>query len=959
MRIKQFFSLSANLARNKHLANLKRIAYQQSITNGLSPDSIKTNFRQDALLQNSYRQYHSNAKFQNPFNPLLLSTTLFAATQANLDDDRTAKKTFSVAWLAQELAQLVRNNERILDLRSFDLSEQDIKEIKKLLQNNYWVLRILLPHQYTSNELFADIIARNQAYFSERPSDYIYAVLSKLSYQDDGGTPPDGWHVVKFCPDNQKDGYYGVAYANDKTCQLVVAHRGTDPASFRELLKDLRTDFESVVYNKITSQKPSAYKFAYEIAQEYGGRYRISFTGHSLGGWLAQVTTYHFAEQGYRTQAVTFDSPGAENIIQDKLQPQGKIDRDVDSYSLDITVYLSAPNLIDTCNTHLGSKYRVYPELPIHTGWKKYFKYSLSAHAMEGIVNTFDPTTGLPRDYRKVKRWPRVDWKETNLNIQGSALFAIAKLVWNIKNTAEQYTTFHQLVEPTNRYEPNADQQSFHEQYYTTYKAQYQVEEVNSRQLHFNHLPRDVLAFLRNYHEHGAVIDLDLYLAKLNLAERNKIKELLQTEYNLDEDKGLLSLSNSNGQLQSASEFRQKLTFYLQLYPELKQLKPYLNAKLAVLLKQEDIEQRSWLQAIQQEVDNHWAINDKLLQQLTIQQTQARLYLYADPGIEELLQDEKSLELISKQLRLNQRLIERVKGTVIANQPAENLLHDLQKQSHQLTLAKQSQSAILCYKQRNFPAANNTLKQLISDIKAVNSELPEPINKQELLASCYNLQAKIARVAGDYELAVDYYDKALECLPDNTILLSSKAALLNDMAKYTGDYTQHAEAISLHRQAEISLNRESNKIRRSIVLTNLARGLQQLVEANVLVRSESQDKERLLTQAENYLTTALDLNPNNLTAYLFRGIVRMDKGNEALALNDFDEVLAIQPNHPTAIRRKALLLQSEGNTNEAVALLEQARQYFNLRPWIAEHDFWLEQINSSINQLTGSKSFSP
>jgi hypothetical protein len=62
---------------------------------------------------------------------------------------------------------------------------------------------------------------------------------------------------------------------------------------------------------------------------------------------------------------------------------------------LDITNYQSAPNCINTWNTHLGTVYRIFTDLSdmrwqhIHTPL-----YNSAIHRMDKILQVFDPETG-------------------------------------------------------------------------------------------------------------------------------------------------------------------------------------------------------------------------------------------------------------------------------------------------------------------------------------------------------------------------------------------------------------------------------------------------------------------------------------------------------------------------------------------------------------------------------------
>jgi len=57
---------------------------------------------------------------------------------------------------------------------------------------------------------------------------------------------------------------------------------------------------------------------------------------------------------------------------------------------LDITSYLSVPNLINTCNIHLGTVYRIFTDLS-DIGWKGKHTplYNLATHSMDKILETF------------------------------------------------------------------------------------------------------------------------------------------------------------------------------------------------------------------------------------------------------------------------------------------------------------------------------------------------------------------------------------------------------------------------------------------------------------------------------------------------------------------------------------------------------------------------------------------
>jgi hypothetical protein len=68
--------------------------------------------------------------------------------------------------------------------------------------------------------------------------------------------------------------------------------------------------------------------------------------------------------QSYHPHTVVFDSPGCKDMLSEMtdefdVRLEG---RSIDLEHLDITSYLSPPNRINTCNTHLGTVYRIFTD---------------------------------------------------------------------------------------------------------------------------------------------------------------------------------------------------------------------------------------------------------------------------------------------------------------------------------------------------------------------------------------------------------------------------------------------------------------------------------------------------------------------------------------------------------------------------------------------------------------------
>jgi hypothetical protein len=131
-----------------------------------------------------------------------------------------------------------------------------------------------------------------------------------------------------------------------------------------------------------------------------------SFTGYSLGGWLAQITTFttkYFTFEsfenkdsvfvkrnkvGYYAHTAVFDSPGGKDILSEMKSDfdlcHYKDDSSLSSSHLDITRYLSVLYLVNTCCSHLGSIYRVFiKDLPPERFSFDFGKYTIEIHGID------------------------------------------------------------------------------------------------------------------------------------------------------------------------------------------------------------------------------------------------------------------------------------------------------------------------------------------------------------------------------------------------------------------------------------------------------------------------------------------------------------------------------------------------------------------------------------------------
>ena len=212
-------------------------------------------------------------------------------------------------------------------------------------------------------------------------------------------------------------GFYSTTFINSLEKKIVIVHRGT------ENLKQVETDI-MILFNKVTKEVISKLDWhttqalmnnaLKEQSNEFiKNDYSVTITGHSLGGWLAQISTliaknpeFHpFGPRGiisfgngksinmnqsFDLHCVSFDSPGAL-VELDKLNLASVLlgGKQIENAikSLDITVYLANPNLVNKCGKHVGIVKHI-DVMSNSTFYDRWFPFA--SHSMEKILNYFN-----------------------------------------------------------------------------------------------------------------------------------------------------------------------------------------------------------------------------------------------------------------------------------------------------------------------------------------------------------------------------------------------------------------------------------------------------------------------------------------------------------------------------------------------------------------------------------------
>nr|XP_042901394.1 uncharacterized protein LOC107446204 [Parasteatoda tepidariorum]XP_042901401.1 uncharacterized protein LOC107446204 [Parasteatoda tepidariorum]XP_042901404.1 uncharacterized protein LOC107446204 [Parasteatoda tepidariorum] len=396
------------------------------------------------------------------------------------------------------------------------------------------------------------------------PSDYQLAEFSSRVYKEGEylESLEQGWDLLTTGK-NQEDGYFGAAYWNPDHQQVVIAHKGTNPKS----VNDLWTDYEGILSNEYTSQMSSAVSFADNIAveleklnQKQSVNLTLSITGHSLGAWLGQITAFstkyltkgegHFfvksRKEGFHVHTVVFDSPGCRDML---LKMESDFDvrysgKAHSSFFLDVSIYLSAPNLVNTLHSHLnvGHLYRLFIENIAHrsSSWD-FFQYTMETHNMNSIKKALICSSA--KKIMKVIDWPLV--KEGLGGI-------IVKKIFNIFTTnPNEYEHFHELAHCINLYNPPPNGNE-----YCTLR--YQVQSIEKGECSANIFTQSEFEFLNGCHrlKQFSMLSVADHLFLLlvekskGVISKDKIEEILQ-DLTIKEGIGLgIIKHNSEKQLQ-------------------------------------------------------------------------------------------------------------------------------------------------------------------------------------------------------------------------------------------------------------------------------------------------------------------------------------------------------------------------------------------------------------------------
>jgi tetratricopeptide (TPR) repeat protein len=287
------------------------------------------------------------------------------------------------------------------------------------------------------------------------PMPYEYALMSQAIYSEnlsiEGTSQPipkeqqllqdKGWRLLAFTP--LESGYRGGIWAHHASKEVVIAHKGS------QNIESWLTDLETVYRNQVGAFAIEAIALLKhpEVLRCRKQGYSLSTTGHSLGGFLAQVCLYFanrddFPETYFPDMsAYVFDSPGAYDFLKLIGSNLATEQARIDLHKLNVHNFCAEPTVVSTYGQQVGTLWHVSD--PRKT--KALFDFA-NAHRMEIILSRFDVDTGFPKKGVQMADWPKADYSEVDLSLVkagNEALWlAFDAVNWLYKNTIRRAAGF-------------------------------------------------------------------------------------------------------------------------------------------------------------------------------------------------------------------------------------------------------------------------------------------------------------------------------------------------------------------------------------------------------------------------------------------------------------------------------------------------------------------------------------
>lgn len=776
-----------------------------------------------------------------------------------------------------------------------------------------------------------------------RPNDWLHIFYAVQVYQKQGSISEPDWEVIDTHYEEETS-YFGAAYCDNNNKHIIIAHRGTED------LRDWMTNCD-LITRHLNQQEVNAWDdFAKKIITKYGSDYSYSFTGHSLGGWLAQTCLWKYQDEFINNQpnaykdgfAVTLDDPGARELLE-ALQPRTENNYKIAIDQLDITAYLSRPNIVNTALGHVGSTYALTTKNNDLSWWERNITYTINMHNAHMLLNEFDEKTGLPKHCLRIIDWPQVIWgisipSANNKNTLVNYLARMFKACFKGELDRSEYNGFYNY--DTNVVD-NVECLTAVSQFQLRHGIHYNIKKFDEQVLPLRNMPFSMQEFLKDL---GAWPDRLKVIRLITGSQTADEFAQALSEYKINKRNELIL--DQNKVTMTARKFRDQLLSFLTKHPQL-----YQN-KLTVLISEQNLRVAQTNSFIIENLYEQFQYNKDLLYSLSFQQGTAKLYRFIKPSYDEVKKVRNEQHAVDKQLDNLQLL----NASLSKQQIPLSIKHLLEKQEQLLQIAYQSTTILLDYMEERYERADRMASNFIDKLKTPTLDLS---CKDIFLNRAYNIKAKIATLQDRKDIAVQLYEEAIKILPKDVLTYSNYASLLIDNGRAEENALLYLQAYKYYKNID---PKQIIYDQLPIICSSMAYGLILLAQS---IEGKQINKEQiklpsvteLRSQARNLLKNAMETNSRYLNARLFSAILYYDEQKYSSALQEINNVLSMQPVHPTALMRKGFILEKLKKPREAIEFLNCAKEElsgtksFQNKNFIKEIDTRIKIINRPQTRL--------
>jgi len=222
----------------------------------------------------------------------------------------------------------------------------------------------------------------------------LYFANDAYNTQTDDLASLPGWRLLETSGgksiNDSFHGYFGKAYENTETGEIVIAHRGTvlqetkTSNSFTTPVGNLGSD-TLIFLRQLPPETRLALEFSKKITEAYPGR-KKTHAGHSLGGYHAHICGHLLQDT-----VIAFDPPGCLSVLKKWQFNQQQCNNHY--------TFTRVRNLVNGVDQHVGKVYTLDPNYKLPAG--RLITQSiitLRTHMLENFFAVISPDTLSPAE---------------------------------------------------------------------------------------------------------------------------------------------------------------------------------------------------------------------------------------------------------------------------------------------------------------------------------------------------------------------------------------------------------------------------------------------------------------------------------------------------------------------------------------------------------------------------------